>query len=129
MNQRYGGNKHISNRIHHLFPDKTFLGKETTHTHAPKNGELGGYIQFLTLRPIWFVLVFVSFVLLFCFVHFVLVSLPLKVFWFIIPLLGKWEETWSWWSHRIAARVHPGELPTGFLQLMGDGVGGCHDHW
>lgn len=83
MNQRYGDNKHISNRIHHLFPDKTFLGKETTHTHAPKNGELGGYIQFLTLRPIWFVLVFVSFVLLFCFVHFVLVFLPLKVFWFI----------------------------------------------
>lgn len=36
MTQRYMGNKHISSRIHHLFPNKTFLGKETTHTHPKK---------------------------------------------------------------------------------------------
>ena len=75
MKHRYSGKNHIWNKIHHLFPDKIFLGKEKKHTHPPKNWKWRE-IQLLTMR----LLNLLSFV--FCFVLFVLIWFSLlERFW------------------------------------------------
>ena len=75
MKHRYSGKNHIWNKIHHLFPDKIFLGKEKKHTHPPRNWKWRE-ILLLTMR----LLNLLSIV--FCFVLFVLIwFFLLERFW------------------------------------------------
>lgn len=105
MKHRSSGNKHISNGIHRLFPNKTFLGKEKkthAHTHTPKKTESWGEIQSFTLRIfglMWFLLVWFCFICAFCFELFF--SPPWKFFYVLacrahifknIPALQIWEN-------------------------------------